>query len=223
MDTLWGALCRHWHGGSEVIVLSDKNGCQMQVSPAERLQDGWDLADAPPPSSSSSSPIWELPVACTRCWCARAEWEGGVMLLPSTGPLGAGHGEKAKWKEGALALGCTNTLELLGGVGHILPKLLGHSFPSTASAQALPAAEWRQRVIQQHCLVQRATGPGVIAPELGGGGIKVGTAGCMPWIQGCPWRGHNVHGHGGQGPSWLVCSLERCSQILILRYITAAW
>lgn len=141
--------------------------------------------------------------------CVRAAWEGYVMLLPSTGPFRAGPGEKVKRREGALVLGCTNTFELLGVVGHILPMWLGCSFPGTASAQALPAAEWRQRVIQQRCLFQQATSPGVIAPELGGGGIKGGTVGCMPGIQGCPWHGHNVYGHGGRGPPWLVCCLER--------------
>lgn len=59
-----------------------------------------------------------------------------------------------KGREGALVLGCTNIFELLGVVGHILPMWLGCSFPSTASSLALPAAEWRQRVIQQRCLVQ---------------------------------------------------------------------
>lgn len=55
------------------------------------------------------------------------------MLLPSTGPLRAGRGEKAKGREGALVLGCTNTFELLGVVGHILPMWLGHLFPSIGS------------------------------------------------------------------------------------------
>lgn len=66
---------------------------------------------------------------------------GDVMLLPSTDPLRTGHGEKVKGREGTLVLGCINTLELLGVVGHILPMWLGHSFLSTASAQALSAAE----------------------------------------------------------------------------------
>lgn len=70
-------------------------------------------------------------------------------------------------------------------------------------------------MIQQCCLVQRATGPSVVAPELGGGAIKGGTVGCMPGIQGCPWRGHNVHGHRGQGPHSLsaVWKWGLCSQI----------
>lgn len=127
----------------------------------------------------------------------------GCDAASSTGPLRAGRGEKAKGRERALVLGCTNAFELLGTVGHILPMWLGCSFPGTASSLALPAVEWRQRVIQQCCLVQRATGPSVIAPELGGGGIKEGTEGCLPGIHVCPWHGHNVHGHGGQGPHGL--------------------
>lgn len=112
-DTLWGALCQHWRGGGRLIVLSDKNSCQMQVSPwTERLQDGWGLADvvhAPRPNAAGGC---QLPVTAFRC--ARPEWEGGVMLLPSTGPLRAGHGEKAKGRRGRLFWGAPTHLSCWG-------------------------------------------------------------------------------------------------------------
>lgn len=60
-------------------------------------------------------------------------------MFPSSGLLRAGLGEKVKGREG-LVLGLTNAFELMGVVGHILLMCLWRSFPSAASAQALPAA-----------------------------------------------------------------------------------
>lgn len=63
---------------------------------------------------------------------------GDVMLLPSTDPLRAGHGEKVKGREGTLVLGCTNTFELLGWRVTSCPCGWGINFPALPQHRLSP-------------------------------------------------------------------------------------